>query len=313
MKVVFMGTPDFAVPALKALCESDHEICAVFTQPDKPKGRGYKLMPPPVKELAQSYGIPVFQPESLKRDPAAAVGILSEFCPDVIVVAAYGKILPKEVLELPRYGCVNIHGSLLPDLRGAAPIQYAVLLGYKTTGVTILQTVRKVDAGDMIVKKSLDILPYETNGELFERISQLGAEAIIEALDLIESGKAVFTPQDESLVTFSGKITAEMEQIDWTKPSNDIINLVRALNPSPVAWTTWGGKRLKLHALRPCDQQFEGVPGQVVQCTKKCVAVMCGDGKAVNVIRLQAENSKAMDINAFLCGKKFTVGEILGE
>jgi methionyl-tRNA formyltransferase len=156
-------------------------------------------------------------------------------------------------------------------------------------------------------------LPYETNGELFERISQLGAEAIIKALELIESGKAVFTPQDESLVTFSGKITAEMEQIDWTKSSTDLINLVRALNPSPVAWTTWGGKRLKIHALRPCEMDFVGVPGQVVQCTKKTVAIMCGDGKAVHITRLQAENSKAMDINAFLCGKKFAIGEILGE
>ena len=308
MKVIFLGTPDFGVPALEQIVQK-HQVLACVCQPDKVGARG-KTEFCAIKKFALANNIPVYQFEKISRD---GVETLKNLAPDIMVTAAYGQILSQEIIDIAPHGIINIHGSLLPDLRGAAPIQYAVLLGYKTTGVTILQTVRKVDAGDMIVKKSLDILPYETNGELFERISQLGAEAIIEALDLIESGKAVFTPQDESLVTFSGKITAEMEQIDWTKPSNDIINLVRALNPSPVAWTTWGGKRLKIHALRPCDQQFEGIPGQVVQCTKKCVAVMCGDGKAVNIIRLQAENSKAMDINAFLCGKKFTVGEILGE
>lgn len=308
MKIVFLGTPDFGVPALEQIVQK-HDVVACVCQPDKVGARG-KMEFCAVKKFALAHNIPLYQFEKISRD---GVETLRELAPDIMVTAAYGQILSQEVIDIAPHGIINIHGSLLPDLRGAAPIQYAVLLGYKTTGVTILQTVRKVDAGDMIVKKSLDILPYETNGELFERISQLGAEAIIEALDLIESGNATFTPQDESLVTFSGKITAEMEQIDWSKPSNDIINLVRALNPSPVAWTTWGGKRLKIHALRPCEGDFQGVAGQVVLCTKKAVAVMCGDGKAVHITRLQAENSKAMDINAFLCGKKFIVGEILGE
>ena len=308
MKVVFLGTPDFGVPALEQITQK-HDVVACVCQPDKVGARG-KTEFCAVKKFALAHNIPVYQFEKISRD---GVETLKNLAPDIMVTAAYGQILSQEVIDIAPHGIINIHGSLLPDLRGAAPIQYAVLLGYKTTGVTILQTVRKVDAGDMIVKKSLEILPYETNGELFERISQLGAEAIIEALELIESGKAVFTPQDECLVTFSGKITAEMEQIDWTKSSTDLINLVRALNPSPVAWTTWGGKRLKIHALRPCEGEFAGVPGQVVQCTKKSVAIMCGDGKAVHITRLQAENSKAMDINAFLCGKKFAVGEILGE
>ena len=308
MKIVFLGTPDFGVPALEQIVQK-HDVVACVCQPDKVGARG-KMEFCAVKKFALAHNIPLYQFEKISRD---GVETLRELAPDIMVTAAYGQILSQEVIDIAPHGIINIHGSLLPDLRGAAPIQYAVLLGYKTTGVTILQTVRKVDAGDMIVKKSLDILPYETNGELFERISQLGAEAIIEALDLIESGNATFTPQDESLVTFSGKITAEMEQIDWSKPSNDVINLVRALHPSPVAWTIWDGKRLKIHALRPCEGEFEGIPGQVVLCTKKAVAVMCGDGKAVHITRLQAENSKAMDINAFLCGKKFTVGEILGE
>ena len=202
---------------------------------------------------------------------------------------------------------------MLPELRGAAPIQYAVLLGLEKTGVTILNTVRKVDAGPTIVKKSLDILPFETNGQLFERLSVLGAEAVIEALDLIEKGQAVYTEQDEEQATFTGKITAEQERIDWSKSSTDIINLVRALNPSPIAWTTWQGKRLKIHELRPCDLQFDGVPGQVVLCTKKQLAVMCGDNKAVYITVLQAENSKCMPTTAFLCGKRIEVGTILGE
>lgn len=308
MKIVFLGTPDFGVPALEKIVQK-HDVVACVCQPDKAGARG-KTEFCAVKKFALAHNIPLYQFEKISRD---GVETLKNLAPDIMVTAAYGQILSQEIIDIAPHGIINIHGSLLPDLRGAAPIQYAVLLGYKTTGVTILQTVRKVDAGDMIVKKSLDVLPYETNGELFERISHLGAEAIIEALDLIESGKATFTPQDENLVTFSGKITAEMEQIDWNKNSTDIINLVRALNPSPVAWTTWCGKRLKIHALRPCDEQFEGVPGQVMQCTKKSVAVTCGDGKAVYITRLQAENSKQMDISAFLCGKKFTVGEILGE
>ncbi len=308
MKVIFLGTPDFGVPALAKIAQK-HDVIACVCQPDKVGARG-KMEFCAVKKFALANDIPIYQFEKISRD---GVETLKNLAPDIMVTAAYGQILSQEIIDIAPHGIINIHGSLLPDLRGAAPIQYAVLLGYKTTGVTILQTVRKVDAGDMIVKKSLDVLPYETNGELFERISQLGAEAIIEALDLIESGKATFMPQDESLVTFSGKITAEMERIDWSKSGEDIINLVRALNPSPVAWTTWCGKRLKIHALRPCDEVFEGVAGQVVQCTKRSVAVMCGDGKAVHITRLQAENSKQMDICAFLCGKKFTVGEILGE
>ena len=308
MKVIFLGTPDFGIPAFQAIMEH-HQLLACVCQPDKVGTRGRTEFCA-VKKFALQHNIPLYQFEKVSRD---GVQILKDLAPDIMVTAAYGQILSQEVIDIAPYGIINIHGSLLPELRGAAPIQYAVLLGLKKTGVTILNTVRKVDAGPTIVKKSLDILPFETNGQLFERLSLLGAEAVIEALDLIEKGQAVYTEQDEEQATFTGKITAEQERIDWSKSSTDIINLVRALNPSPIAWTTWQGKRLKIHELRPCDLHFDGVPGQVVLCTKKQLAVLCGDNKAVYITVLQAENSKCMPTTAFLCGKRIEVGTILGE
>lgn len=308
MKVVFLGTPDFGVPALDLICKH-HQVVACVCQPDKVGARG-KVEFCAVKKYALQHSLPLFQFEKISRD---GVQTLRDLAPDIMVTAAYGQILSQEVIDVAKHGIINIHGSLLPLLRGAAPIQYAVLKGFTQTGVTILNTVRKVDAGDIILQKSIDVLPYETNGQLFERLSQLGAQAVVEALQQIQDGKAVYTPQDEQLATFSAKITAEQEKIDWTLPSQDVINLVRALNPSPVAWTTWQGKRLKIYQLRPCEQTFDGVAGQVVQCTKKSVAVLCGDGKAVNVLQLQAENAKCLPIDSFLCGKRFEVGCVLGE
>lgn len=308
MRVVFLGTPDFGVPALEKIM-AYHQVVGCVCQPDKVGARG-KIEFCAVKKFALANNLPLFQFEKISRD---GVETLKSLNPDIMVTAAYGQILSQEVIDIAQHGIVNIHGSLLPKLRGAAPIQYAVLLGFEQTGITILNTVRKVDAGEIILQKSLDILPYETNGELFERMSQLGADAIIEALAQIENGTATYTPQVEEEATFTGKITAEQEQIDWSKPSGEIINLVRALCPSPSAWTTVDGKRLKIFALRPCDNQFEGVAGEVVECGKKTLAVMCGDGKAVYVKELQTENAKRMDIVSFLCGKKIAVGTVLGK
>lgn len=308
MRVVFLGTPDFGVPALTKIAER-HQVVACVCQPDKVGARG-KVEYCPVKRFALAHNIPLYQFEKISRD---GVEDLTALKPDIMVTAAYGQILSQQIIDIAPHGIINIHGSLLPALRGAAPIQYAVLLGLKTTGITILNTVRKVDAGDIILQKSLEIGQYETNGELFERMSLLGAEAVVEALDLIDSGCAVYTPQNEDEATFSGKITAEQEQIDWNKPAKQLINLVRALNPSPSAWTTWHGKRLKIHALRPCETVYQGVAGQVVEVGKKRLAVMCGDGNAVYVTELQAENAKRMDIVSFLNGHKFTLGEALGE
>lgn len=308
MKVIFLGTPDFGVPALEKIMEH-HIVVGCVCQPDKVGTRG-KIEFCAVKKFALSHELPLYQFEKISRD---GVEILKSLAPDIMVTAAYGQILSQEVIDIAPHGIINIHGSLLPKLRGAAPIQYAVLQGLEQTGITILKTVRKVDAGEIILQKSLDILPYETNGELFERMSMLGAEAVVEALHLIETGKAVYTPQVEEEATFCSKITAEQEQVDWSKPSTELINLVRALNPSPAAWTTVNGKRLKIYAMRPCDMEFNGHAGDVVECGKKSLAVMCGDGKAVYITELQAENAKRMDIVSFLNGRKIPVGTVLGE
>ncbi len=307
MKIVFMGTPDFGVPALEAISKR-HELVACVCQPDKTGARG-KTEYCAVKKFALAHNLPLYQFEKVSRD---GVEILKSLSPDIMVTAAYGQILSQEVIDIAPHGIINIHGSLLPELRGAGPIQYAVLLGYERTGITILNTVRKVDAGDIILQKALDVLPYETNGELFARLAVLGSEAVVEALELIENGKAVYTPQDEPKATFSAKITADMEKIDWNKPARDVINLVRALNPSPAAWTTWQGARLKIFALRPCETRYEGAAGQVVMRSKKAFAVNCGDGNAVYVTELQAENAKRLDVQSFLCGKDVRIGTVLG-
>lgn len=306
MKVIFLGTPNFGIPALNMLYEK-HELLACVCQPDKLGARG-KTEFCAVKKFALSHNVPLFQFEKISRD---GVDVLKQLAPDIMVTAAYGQILSQEVIDIAPHGIINIHGSLLPALRGAAPIQYAVLQGLQVTGVSILKTVKRVDAGDVVLQKAIDILPYETNGELFERMSVLGAQALDEALEQITTGTAVFTPQDEDKATFCSKITADMEKIDWNKPCCKVINLVRALCPSPCAWTTLGGKRLRIYKLTSCEQSFDGVPGQVVLRTKKQLAVMCADG-AVFVNELQKENSKRMDIDAFLCGSNISVGAVLG-
>ncbi len=307
MKVVFLGTPDFGVPALSEICRR-HDVVGVVCQPDKAGARG-KVEFSPVKKFALAHGLPIMQFDKISRD---GVETLAALRPDIMVTAAYGQILSQQVIDVAPHGIINIHGSLLPKLRGAAPIQYTVWQGLSETGVTILNTVRRVDAGEIILQKPLQILPYETCGHLFERMALLGAEAVVEALDLIASGKATYTPQDEEQATFCSKISAEQEQIDWNLPAEQTINLVRALNPSPAAWTSLGGKRLKIFALRPCDGQFDGAAGEVVQTGKKCLAVQCGDGKAVFVTELQAENSKRMDIASFLNGHVVSLGTVLG-
>lgn len=307
MRVIFLGTPDFGVPALAKICDH-HDVVGVVCQPDKVGARG-KVEFCAVKKFALAHGLPLMQFEKISRDGVEA---LIELRPDIMVTAAYGQILSQQVIDIAPHGIINIHGSLLPNLRGAAPIQYAVWQGLKETGVTILNTVRKVDAGEIILQKSLAILPYETCGELFDRLAKLGADAVIEALDLIQSGKATYTPQNDDEATFCSKITAEQEQIDWNLPAEQVINLVRALNPSPAAWTSCGEKRLKIFALRPCEQRFDGAVGEVVQVTKKSLSVLCGDGKAVYVTELQAENSKRMDIANFLNGHAIPLGTVLG-
>ena len=298
MRIVFMGTPDFAVPSLEALLRRGHEIAAVYTQPDKPKGRGHKLLPPPVKVLALEHHIPVYQPTTFRT--AEAVEMLRALQPELIVVAAYGKILPPDVLAIPPYGCINVHGSLLPKYRGAAPIQWAVLNGDKVTGVTIQRMAEGVDTGDMLAKAETEIGPDETSGELFDRLMVLGAELLVDTVDKLNT--LTPEPQDEALSTHAPLIQKEMGAVDWTKPASQVHNLVRGLNPWPAAYLTIDGKRMKLWKTKPV--KAKGLPG-VLTVLDGEMTVYCGED-AVQLVEIQPENGKRMRGSDYLRGHPLT-------
>jgi len=297
MKIVFMGTPEFAVPTLDALIQSEHEIAAVFTQPDKPKGRGYQMAFPPVKELALQHGIPVYQPTTLKDD--AAYQLLSELQPELIVVVAYGKILPLSILELPKYGCINVHASLLPKYRGAGPIQWSILKGEEETGVTTMYMGEGLDTGDMILKKKLTILPDETADELHDRLSVIGAESLMETLPLLEAGTAPRTKQDDQASCYAPMLSKELSPIDFTKSAQEIHNQIRGLSSWPAASVMLNGKRLKIYRSK-LDTEHSGTAGCLLD-TKRFI-VGCGDGKAIEFTEVQYEGSKRMDAGSFLRG-----------
>ena len=297
MRIVFMGTPDFAVPCLQALLDHSYEVCGVFTQPDKPKGRGYTLTPPPVKELALRVQLPVYQPKSMKTGEAAE--ILRQLAPDLAVVVAFGKILPKEVLEIPPLGCINVHGSLLPKYRGAAPIQRAVLDGEKETGVTTQFLAEGIDTGDVILKESTPIGEEETSGELFDRLAGMGADLLIKTVSAIENGQVCAQAQQEDQATYAHMLSKEEAQIDWTLPAGQVHNLVRGMNPWPSAYTFLHGKRVKIHSCRVCDD-LSGAPGTLIQKNGE-LFVCCGQG-AVRILSLQPENSRRMEGRAYLLG-----------
>lgn len=297
MKIVFMGTPEFAEASLQKLLETDHQIVGVFTQPDKPKGRGYKLVAPPVKELALAYNIPVFQPQKM-RD-GTALEILQELQPDLIAVVAYGKILPKEILELPRYGCINVHGSLLPKYRGAGPIQWSVINGESVTGVTTMYMGEGLDTGDMILKKETPIGENETYGELHDRLKEIGAQALVETIELIEQGKAPREVQDDSLSSYAPMLDKQIARLDFTKDAQTLHNLIRGLSPWPVAHTTVDGKLLKVH--RAVLASGKGQPGEVINSKKFIVA--CKEG-ALELLEVQLEGGKRMKGEDFLRGRK---------
>lgn len=294
MRIVFMGTPDFAVPSLEALLKRGHEIVAVYTQPDKPKGRGHKLLPPPVKELAMQHGIPVYQPVSLRKEEA--IEELRALQPELIVVAAYGKILPVAVLEIPPRGCINVHGSLLPKYRGAAPIQWAVLNGDAVSGVTIQQMGEGIDTGDILAKAETEIGADETSGELFDRLMVIGAELLIETIDKLDS--IVPEPQDEALATHAAMLSKEMGVVDWTKTAQEVHNLVRGLNPWPVAVCTVEGKRMKIFRTQIIEAR--GKPGVLTNLNGE-MTVFCGEN-AVQLAEIQPENGKRMRGSDYLRG-----------
>lgn len=309
MKIVFMGTPDFAVPCLRYLADSSHEVAAVFTQPDKPKGRGYKLIPTPVKAAALEYDIPVYQPLSLRKgeDAEKSMQILRDIAPDLIVVTAYGQILPKEILELPKHKCINIHASLLPKYRGAAPINHCLLNGETETGVTSMLMGEGLDTGDMLVKNTVQIGENENYEELYARLAQLGAQTLEETIAQIENGTLSPEKQDDSLSCYSPMIRKEMSALDFSKTAQEIHNTIRGV----TGFTMLGGKRLKIFRSELSDKTAPNAEnGEIVDADS--FSVKCGDGRVITFNNIQLEGSKRMDTQVFLRGRKLTKGEILG-
>ena len=307
LRIVFMGTPDFSVPSLKAIHAAGFIIQAVYTQPDKQRGRGKKVSSSPVKECAEKLGIPVFQPQSLK-DPDV-IAALAELQPDVIVVIAYGKILPKSILDIPRYGCLNVHGSLLPAYRGAAPIQYAIKDGVRTSGVTIMMLDEGMDTGKVLKKSEIVLDAKETTGTLFDKLSVIGAETLIPVLKDLPAYEAAAQSQDESKATYTAKITKEMTQIDFSQPAVVIERLIRTLDPHPGAYVLHDGHRLKIWAADVVPGT-EAEPGTIIEVTKTSITVQTGRD-ALCIREVQPESRKRMATAQFLQGCHLTAGTML--
>jgi methionyl-tRNA formyltransferase len=311
MRIIFMGTPDFAVPCLRALADNGYEVAAVFTQPDKPKGRGYKMIPTPVKAAALEYGFPVYQPLSLRKgdDAVSAMETLRELSPELIVVVAYGQLLPKEILELPKYKCVNIHASLLPAYRGAAPIQWSVLNGEKVTGVTSQLMAEGLDTGDMLLKSETEIGENETVSSLHDRLSLMGAELLLDTIKGLEDGTITPESQDDSLSSYASKITKEMSELDFNKPASVLHNIVRGI----TGFTTLDGKRLKVYESYVTElENADALPNGTVADTDKFI-VKCGDNIGLAFCEIQPEGKKRMKTSDYLRGKKIEAGTILGK
>ena len=306
MRIVFMGTPDFAVPCLQALIDDGHDVCAVFTQPDKPKGRHGVLSAPPVKELALKYDIPVYQPDLLKNDEIKS--FFASLGADLALVVAYGKILPEEFLNAPKYGCINMHASLLPKLRGAAPIQWSIINGEKRSGVTAMQMDKGLDTGDILLSESVEIRDDETAQELHDELSVLGAQVMRKTLLMLQKGVLLPIRQDDSQSTYAPILTKELSAIDWQKSALQIHNQIRGLYPWPGASAVLNGKTLKIHSAKLLGKT-EGEPGEVVfNDHRLCVA--CGDGNAVELLVIQAPGKKAMPVTDYLRGNPVVLGTI---
>lgn len=309
MNIIFMGTPDFAIPALRTLIESEHSVSAVFTQPDKPKGRGHKLTPPPVKVLAEQNGISVYQPESLKKNADEYISIINDIKPDIIVVAAYGKILPKEVLDIPTFGCVNIHGSLLPKYRGAAPIQWAVLNGDKETGITTMLMNEGLDTGDILMTEKTKIGENETASELFERLSLMGAELMLKTIDNLQKEKISPKKQDNSKATYAQMLSKDLSNIDFNRPVYEVHKKICGLSDWPCAVTSINGKRLKIYRSEiVSNTKPDAEPGEIIN--EKDFTVACIDG-SIRFVEVQAEGSKRMKSEDYLRGKPVSRGTML--
>ncbi len=309
MHIIFIGTPDFAVPTLEALIDAGHRIVLAVTQPDRPKGRSGEVQAPPVKEAALAHGIEVYQPERIRDQ--ACVEYLRQQGADIIVVAAYGQILPKEILEMPPYGCVNVHASLLPKYRGAAPIQWAVINGEAVTGVTTMRMDEGLDTGDIILAEEVVLAPDETGGSLFDRLSEVGARLCVQTLSDIEEGTAVYTPQDDTQATKVGMISRQLGHLDWDRPAAELERLIRGLDPWPGAYTEWNGRTLKIWKSAVIDINSGMEPGTVAEVTGDAVSVQTGDG-LLALLELQPEGKKRMSADAFLRGYQMQPGDRLG-
>ena len=309
MKVIFMGTPDFSVGTLEALIDAGHEVVLAVTQPDKPKGRGKEMQFTPVKECALAHQIPVYQPVKI-RDPKC-VEELKKYDADVMVVVAFGQILPKEILQMTRYGCINVHASLLPKYRGAAPIQWSIIHGEKVTGVTTMQMDEGLDTGDMIMKTEIPVEPQETGGSLHDKLAAAGARLCVETLDAILEGTAVFETQGESPTEYARMLDKKLGEIDWTKKAEETERLIRGLNPWPSAYTSWNGKVMKIWKAVVTDIQTDAVPGTVISVEKEGFTVQCGE-KGLKILELQIPGKKRMDAGAFLRGYELPENTLLG-
>ena len=304
-----MGTPDFAVPCLQKLIDSDNEITAVFTQPDKKVGRKQILTPPPVKVLAEENNITVYQPNTMKSEET--INLIKDINPDIIVVVAYGKILPKVILDIPEFGCINIHASLLPKYRGAAPIQWAVLNGDTETGVAVQQMNEGIDTGDLLLVKKTKIDINETSAELFDRLSLLGADALDETINMIENDSVKRTPQPDGDFGYAKMISREMSPIDWSKSAFEIHNQVRGLQTWPCADTVINGKKVKIH--KTLLSELKGNSTGKIMNNKGVLTVCCGDGKCLDIVEIQPDGKKRMDIKSFLAGNTIEIGAVIGE
>ncbi len=312
MKIVFMGTPDFAGEALKALLKSKHNVTAVFTQPDKPKGRGNKLSYPPVKEIALENSLPVHQPVRIRDEES--LKLIKELDPDVIVVAAYGKILPKELLEIPKFGCINIHASILPKYRGSAPIHWSIINGEKETGITIMQMDEGMDTGDILLIDKLEISENDSTGDLFQKLSILGGDLLLKALDGIEAGKISPVKQKNEEATYAPMLKKEDELIDWHIPSKDLHNKIRGMNPWPGVYTFFRGERLKIQKsiLISEDKETGLTPGEIIDISPGRILVAAKKG-ITSLVTVQPAGKRQLDSKDFVNGYKVIKGELLGQ
>ena len=309
MKVIFMGTPDFSVGTLEALVEAGHEVVLAVTQPDKPKGRGKEMQFTPVKECALKYNIPVYQPRRVRE--AECIEELRKYEADIMVVVAFGQILPKEILEMTKYGCVNVHASLLPKYRGAAPIQWSIIDGEEVTGVTTMQMNEGLDTGDMLLKVEIPIEEKETGGSLHDKLAAAGAKLCVETLVGLEAGTITAIPQGETTTSYAKMLDKQLGNIDWSKSAIEIERLIRGLSPWPSAYTDWNGKVMKIWDAKVVSDTIEGKVGSIVKVEKDAFLVQTGDG-LLKVCELQIPGKKRMDAGAFLRGYQIKEGEMLG-